>query len=84
MIVFLLSLSTLVAIATVLPVLKNEIWWIRCWDFPRLQLFILASVLLGLTLWFVDIKSVLAIILILVNGFCAIYQGIWILPYRNP
>ncbi len=34
--------GALVIIATLLSLSRSKVWWVRIWDFPRLQLFILA------------------------------------------
>lgn len=41
-----LSLAVLVIAGTALPLLKSKVWWIRAFDFPRLQLLILGVVIL--------------------------------------
>ena len=35
---------------TFLPLYRNPVWWIRAWEFPRLQLAIMIALLLGLAL----------------------------------
>lgn len=68
-------------VATAMPLLRQQAWWIRVFDFPRLQivaialLSLLAAVLLGLHQWTWGL--VLAVLL----GVCALYQFVRIMPY---
>ena len=43
------SLGAIAIIGTALPLIPSGAWWIRIWDFPRLQLFFLALVSLLLS-----------------------------------
>ena len=70
-------------VATVTPLVRQQAWWIRVFDFPRLQ--IIAGALLGLLAagllelhrwpWGVGLEVVLAA--------CAIYQAVRIWPYTS-
>lgn len=42
----LLALSALPIVVTVLPLLKWDYWWVRVWDFPRLQISLIQIVLI--------------------------------------
>ena len=48
-----ISLATFVVLATALPLLRVRVWWVRGWDFPRVQVAVVAAValLLGADLW---------------------------------
>jgi len=50
---FLIATVTLL-IPTLLPMLRHEAWWVRCFDFPRLQLCWLLLVLLLIELLALD------------------------------
>jgi endonuclease/exonuclease/phosphatase (EEP) superfamily protein YafD len=39
-------------VTTLLPLSRSKVWWVRIWDFPRLQLFILS--LVALVIWSVS------------------------------
>jgi endonuclease/exonuclease/phosphatase (EEP) superfamily protein YafD len=43
-----LVLGAIVVLATALSLLRHKAWWIRIWDFPRLQVALLGLVALGL------------------------------------
>ena len=77
-------LSTLVAlpiIGTALPLLHWEYWWIRMFDFPRMQLLIIAlAALVAVVFWrgrSLKAKALMAAMLIVTAG----YQAYRIYPY---
>jgi endonuclease/exonuclease/phosphatase (EEP) superfamily protein YafD len=45
-------LALFVLLATLLPFVRNDHWMIRCWDFPRLQLFCLGLALFPFLFYF--------------------------------
>jgi endonuclease/exonuclease/phosphatase (EEP) superfamily protein YafD len=73
-------LSMIVLLPTLLPLSSVDWWWVRMWDFPRLQLAILYLISLGL-LWMsagtgwgrLGLAGILALALL--------YQFTWIVPY---
>jgi uncharacterized BrkB/YihY/UPF0761 family membrane protein len=46
--VILLIIGVLLVLPTILPLATVPWWWVRAWDFPRLQLAILYLVAIGL------------------------------------
>lgn len=78
----LLSLaSVLLLVTTLLPLSRSEVWWIRGWDFPRLQLFYVACGLIITQLIWQNWQNILAYPVFFTTVLCACYQGWWILPY---
>jgi endonuclease/exonuclease/phosphatase (EEP) superfamily protein YafD len=73
-----LVLAALVALVTGLSEVRAAAWWIRIWDFPRVQILILAVVILA-TGWFVAAgqRWLLALLLIPAIG----WQAVRIFPY---
>lgn len=73
--------SAIVLIATVLPLIPSDLWFIRIFDFPRLQItFLLIAALIG-AVWFLD-KAKLrtwAISILLIAAI--IYQSTLIFKY---
>ncbi|MBH1963551.1 MAG: endonuclease/exonuclease/phosphatase family protein [Comamonadaceae bacterium] len=74
------ALAGFLIIATLLPWLKSPAWWVRIWDFPRLQLALLS--LLG------SVGTAVSAVtghwewgLQLVFFLTLLYQAWWILPY---
>lgn len=77
-----LSVATLVlAAATAIPILRHEGWWVRGFDFPRMQLAILALILLVVEFFLLSLSDAWTWALILVTALCLAYQAWWIIPY---
>jgi endonuclease/exonuclease/phosphatase (EEP) superfamily protein YafD len=78
-----LSAASLVGVSTVLPIIRANEWWIRWFDFPRLQIFVLGIVLVGLRLLLgvrtTRFRAVLFSTLLLSLG----YQAYRIFPYTQ-
>jgi endonuclease/exonuclease/phosphatase (EEP) superfamily protein YafD len=77
----LIILALLLVIATALPLLRFDQWWIRVLDFPRGQITIAGIVLISLYVYFWDAhrahESIILALLVLAVG----YQVARILPY---
>lgn len=76
-------LTLLLALVTIAPLSKHAAWWIRVWDFPRLQILTLSLSVLLLNLLFLPLSSPLVWGMIAVNLVCVAYQGVWIFPYTR-
>jgi len=75
-----ISLGALfVIVTTLLPFSSSHAWWVRGWDFPRVQIAILGAVLLVLSLVFLPgpVKLIASGVLAL----CIAYQVYRIYPY---
>ncbi len=85
MIIFLIFLvmTLLLLTLTLLPLWRHEAWWVRGLDFPRMQLFLLATLLLLLTLAMLDLSHPTTWALLSVVLFCLIFQAWWIFPYTR-
>jgi endonuclease/exonuclease/phosphatase (EEP) superfamily protein YafD len=77
------TLVALIVIATLLPLLRYPMWWIRDWDFPRLQLAILALAVLVGQFVLLDRQDETFWLLAIVNAACLVYQAWWIIPYTK-
>lgn len=44
------SAALFIVVSTLLPIIQSDEWWIRWFDFPRLQLLLLGIILIGLQL----------------------------------
>lgn len=79
------SIAFGVVVATVLPLIRSKEWWIRWLDFPRLQIFIVGVVVLGLgvqLLW--ELQNNLAwMVLISALLLSIAYQAYRIFPYTR-
>jgi endonuclease/exonuclease/phosphatase (EEP) superfamily protein YafD len=75
---FVIALALLVLFVTLAPMTQSARWWIRGWDFPRVQIAGMAAIVAGLAL-FVDDPLRLGIILAMVAS--GIYQAWRIYPF---
>ncbi len=73
--------TTVIAVATFLPLWRNPHWSIRVFDFPRLQLAVLAALLLVAQWVFLDLTQPLSKTLVVAAGSSLLAQLWWILPY---
>lgn len=76
-------LTAFVAATTLLPLWRHPAWWVRGWDFPRLQLAALAAVLATTTLAVGEVDGWNGTMLLALQLACLLYQGWWIVPYTR-
>ncbi len=77
----LLSFTAILIVVTLLPLSHSKTWWVRVWDFPRLQLAFLAA---GLGLGALVAAGAVPVIAILVGtaaAGCLVCHASWILPF---
>ncbi len=77
------TLVGLLLFATLVPLSRRTVWWIRDLDFPRLQIAIGALLLLAAQLVLLDLDESLSAALIAVTCACLLYQAWWIFPYTR-
>lgn len=79
--VVLVVLALLLVIATAIPILHSDQWWIRVFDFPRVQITIAGVLLLVFYLYFWNIHrlSETVVLGLLVLALC--YQLVKMFPY---
>jgi endonuclease/exonuclease/phosphatase (EEP) superfamily protein YafD len=75
------SLGLAVILATLLPLVRRQAWWIRIFDFPRIQIATLALVVLAMDLFVRNDAGVLANSFRLVLAACILCQAYMIYPY---
>lgn len=73
--------TLLIVIATVLPLSKNPHWIVRGMDFPRLQIAVVAAVLLVVHGVFLELQAPLTWLLMTATALCFVWQLCWVLPY---
>ncbi len=74
-------LGSLGIILTILPLLQFDVWWIRVWDFPRVQILVVCIFVIILSLISLrPIKSKISVFLITLF-LCTLYQIYCIIPY---
>lgn len=77
------TLVALLVLATLVPLSHRAVWWIRDFDFPRLQLAVAATTLLVVQLVFLDMSDITSHALITLTAACLLYQFWWIFPYTR-
>ncbi|MGB0134966.1 endonuclease/exonuclease/phosphatase family protein [Dokdonella sp.] len=77
----LVLLSIVLLVATTLPCLRSERWWIRALEFPRIQFAVLAVVLLLAELAFLDLSRPGSWLLLLSVAASLTWHLWWIAPY---
>lgn len=77
-----LVLGAIVVVATLLPLIRHDQWWIRIFDFPRLQILVLSAVSLAMLGFLTRVSaSWLNIVAIVLVAASAAYQLAAIYPY---
>ncbi len=74
-------LCSLVLISTGLPLINSNEWWIRIFDFPRVQIAVIALLAIVLTFIFLLIKWRYKLPLLLLLTIALIYQVQFVLVY---
>jgi endonuclease/exonuclease/phosphatase (EEP) superfamily protein YafD len=78
----LLTIGGLAVITTtLLPLLRSDVWWIRSFDFPRMQIAIFGAVVLGLDLLFRGEAGTIDKLIRAAVLLCILYQAYQIRPY---
>ncbi|MFN6964096.1 MAG: endonuclease/exonuclease/phosphatase family protein [Pyrinomonadaceae bacterium] len=77
----LILLSILVTLLSLLSSIRSDVWWIRIWDFPRLQVLCATFLLLTAVVYFADAVGPLTPALAAVLLLGALYQAYMIYPY---
>jgi endonuclease/exonuclease/phosphatase (EEP) superfamily protein YafD len=77
----LITIGVLMVVATVLPLLRKDAWWVRIFDFPRLQItFVLAATLVAYLIFEWD-SGLAENLFLAVLSACLIYQSYMMYPY---
>ncbi len=75
--------TTILAIATLLPLWRHPHWLVRGMDFPRMQLAAVAAFLILLQLIFLDLSEAHTLAIVGATTLCLVWQLWWILPYTR-
>lgn len=76
-----LLLCTFVLITTGLPLINSKVWWIRIFDFPRIQIAVLCLLTIILTFVYVDFIWEFKLPLLLVLAASLVYQLQFVVIY---
>src|SRR5690606_16253165 len=74
-------LNGLLLLATFITLWRYEAWWVRGWDFPRLQIAVVAALVLLLQVVLLDLAEVASVVLVGLTVVCLVYQLWWIAAY---
>ncbi|WP_314720463.1 endonuclease/exonuclease/phosphatase family protein [Rahnella variigena] len=74
-------LTVIMTLLTLLPFSRNQRWWVRVWDFPRLQMATLCLLFLLTELMIMPLSDGISTTIIILTVACMAYQSWWILPY---
>lgn len=66
---------------TAAPLLPFQVWYVRVWEFPRVQIFVLTVVGVVLCGWLLGPLHGRALAAVVLLSLCALWQGLKILPY---
>lgn len=69
--------------ATLLPLIRHEVWWIRIFDFPRAQIAVAGAIVTMAYLYFWDTRSVVEGLILGALVLCVGYQGLRMIPYTG-
>ena len=75
--------GALLIIVTVLPMLKKDAWWVRIFDFPRLQITILLIIAFAINVLVMWEPSTFEIAFLTALSLCMVYQGYMMFPYTR-
>ena len=73
----------LTIVGTLIPLLRAEVWWIRLFDFPRLQITFVAAVVLAAYLLFIRDFDAPGIGFAAALSICLVYQAYMMFPYTR-
>lgn len=76
-----LILCVLVLISTALPVINSAAWWIRIFDFPRLQIAIFILIAIIMAIVYLDFIWEIKLPLLLILAFSLVYQVQFVVVY---
>lgn len=77
------TLGALGIIATLLPLVRRDAWWIRVFDFPRLQVAVLLAACLLFFMLLARPLDAADIVYAVALGACLLYQCWTMLPYTR-
>nr|WP_067295245.1 endonuclease/exonuclease/phosphatase family protein [Marinobacterium profundum] len=77
------ALAALLLLATLLPLSRATYWWVRGFDFPRMQFCVIALVLALLQVAALDMSVPASGLLLGLTLGCLVVQAWWILPFTR-
>lgn len=77
----LLGVGFLMMAATALPLVRKGAWWIRVFDFPRLQIVFISAAVLAAYLLLLRDRGAWGVAFVAALAACLLYQGYMMFPY---
>lgn len=74
-------LAIIVIVTTALPLARRDAWWIRIFDFPRLQILVLGAVALAGLFAFGRLFELTGIVIVFLTAAAVVYQAYMMFPY---
>ncbi len=81
MAIVLYIIAFVLVVATLLPIVKADAWWIRIFDFPRLQILFLAVLVFAAFPFLVGYTELIQIIFLAGLTFTIAFQAFMMFPY---
>jgi endonuclease/exonuclease/phosphatase (EEP) superfamily protein YafD len=76
-----LLIAAVVVSWTLLPLARHEAWWIRTFDFPRVQIAAATAIALGVYLWLFGLADTIDAVVVVALAASLIYQLVLISAY---
>jgi endonuclease/exonuclease/phosphatase (EEP) superfamily protein YafD len=76
-----LVLGTVMIVATAVPLLRRNAWWIRVFDFPRLQITVIAAAALAIYILLWEHASAWRVVFVALLALALAYQSYMMFPY---
>ena len=75
------GIGALMILATAIPLVRKDDWWVRIFDFPRLQIAILTAAVIVAYVLFLNPFGITEYAFIAALLLCLLYQAFMIFPY---
>lgn len=80
---YLTLITAIVCVITVMPFIERRIWWIRAFDFVRIQGFILAILLVLSAPFFLKTLTAVDYVMLALIVACLVLQAYYLFPYTR-
>ncbi|HYG38473.1 MAG TPA: endonuclease/exonuclease/phosphatase family protein [Cytophagales bacterium] len=77
-----IALGSICIVSTSLSLIKSEVWWIRIFDFPRMQILVLGILSIGLSIYIEEWNGFLIGFVIILSA-TILFQTVRIYPYTT-
>ncbi len=81
--IVLIAIGLVARITTILPVFRSEAWWIRIFDFPRMQIYVVTIATLVTYFIFTSDSGLVSVLFMVALAGCLAYQSSMIYPYTR-